>query len=58
MSSGPKLDRADRHRPSIELTLAPETHERLEEMARRLSTSKSAVIDKIVSEALMPRDPT
>ena len=58
MSSGKKLHRDLRKRPSIELTLARETHERLNEMAKRMNTTRSAIIDKLVSEAAMPRVPT
>ena len=40
-----------RRRKSIELTLADETLERLDRMAKARKTSRSAVIDQLVKDA-------
>jgi hypothetical protein len=53
--SGPNMPRGTRPRPGVELTLAPETIEKLEEMASRSQISKSAVVDQLVADATMPR---
>lgn len=53
--SGSKLQRSDRKRPPLELTLAPETIEKLGLLAARGQTSKSAVVDQLVANAAMPK---
>jgi hypothetical protein len=50
--SGSKMQRADRHRKPIELTLAPETLARLNELAVRSKTTRSAIVDKLVQDTL------
>ena len=47
----------NRTRPAKLVTLAPETWERLDKMARRTGTSRSGMLERLIRDAEMPRTP-
>jgi predicted DNA-binding protein len=56
MSSGSKLQRSERHRRPLEITLSPETLERLTVMSERLGEKKSRVIEALIDAAPLPKE--
>jgi hypothetical protein len=55
VSSGSKLQRSERHRRPLEITLDPVTLEKLNRMAERLGKTRSKIIDVLIQQAEMPR---
>ena len=43
-----------RRRPVVQLTLAPETRDRLDEIARRLGIDRSKAAEKVILAATLP----
>jgi predicted transcriptional regulator len=56
MTSGPTFPRHKRRRRGVEITLSPEAISRLDEIARRLGTTRSAAVERLVRGAEMPRE--
>jgi len=47
-------DAMTRRRPVVQLTLAPDTRDRLDEIARRLGIDRSKAAEKVILAAKMP----